>query len=398
MHLPSNGNHSTYVDTTAGVRELALVIEHAERVALDTEADSLHHYYEKVCLLQLSIGENHYIVDPLSPADLGALMDVLARRPLIIHGPDYDLRLLRRHYGFRPCEIFDTMTAARLLGYKRFGLAALVEQHFGVRLPKKGQKADWSSRPLSDALLAYAVADTKYLEPLAGVFEAELVRTNRLAWHRQICRKIIEQSFVETPPSDPERLWRVKGWYVLKSPRALAILRELWGWRESEAQRADRPPFRVMSNECLIKLAAWAEHNTGFDTAPKLPVTCKARRLETLKIAIRHARNLPENRLPSARHETKGGRVAVDDALVEELKCIRDQAAADAGLEPSLVAPAGAIAAIARHRPATASELMKIADLQDWQISLIGKAYLKAVASRNDGIPNGSDGQSARNA
>ena len=143
-------------------------IDTAERVALDTEADSLHNYFEKVCLVQLSFGGEHYLIDPLAGLDLNGLSEVLADKPLILHGGDYDLRMLRASIGFRPRrEVFDTMIAAQLLGLEQIGLAALTERFFAITIGKAGQKSDWSRRPLSENQLRYAVNDTRFLERLA---------------------------------------------------------------------------------------------------------------------------------------------------------------------------------------------------------------------------------------
>mgnify|MGYP001077099340 CR=1 FL=1 len=156
-------------------------------IALDTEADSLHHYFEKVCLIQLAAGEESAIVDPLCGMDLSALLALLTCKPLILHGADYDLRMMRLTFGFLPeGEVFDTMLAARLLGYEEFGLASLVERFFGVRLSKGGQKSDWSRRPLSESQLRYAGDDTRYLLPLAARLREEMRLTLPAEWDGSI--------------------------------------------------------------------------------------------------------------------------------------------------------------------------------------------------------------------
>ena len=155
-----------YVRERAAMERLIQRIGAAERVAVDTEADSLHNYFEKVCLVQLSLGREHYLVDPLCGLDLNGLLEALADKPLILHGGDYDLRMMRASMGFRPRrEAFDTMIAAQLLGFEQIGLAALIERYFDITIGKAGQKSDWSRRPLSENQLRYAVNDTRFLEP-----------------------------------------------------------------------------------------------------------------------------------------------------------------------------------------------------------------------------------------
>jgi ribonuclease D len=171
-----------YVRERAAMERLIQRISAAERVAVDTEADSLHNYFEKVCLVQLSLGGAHYLVDPLCGLDLNRLLEALADKPLILHGGDYDLRMMRASMGFRARrEVFDTMIAAQLLGFEQIGLAALIERYFDITIGKVGQKSDWSRRPLSENQLRYAVNDTRFLERLADRMHGELSARGRLA-------------------------------------------------------------------------------------------------------------------------------------------------------------------------------------------------------------------------
>jgi len=197
-----------YVDTPAGLEDLVSRLEDVPEIALDTEADSLHHYFEKVCLVQLSAGEEQAIVDPLSGMDLAPLIDLLRRKDLVLHGADYDLRMMRLTFGFIPeGEVFDTMLAARLLGHDRLGLAPLLEDIFGVSLSKGGQKSDWSRRPLSESQLRYARNDTRYLLPLAKRLREDLRSLGRIEWHRETCRSMVLQASRENA-KDPDEAWR----------------------------------------------------------------------------------------------------------------------------------------------------------------------------------------------
>ena len=182
----------------------------AEWIALDTEADSLHAYPAKLCLLQFSIPGADVLVDPLADLDLTPLWDVLRGRELLLHGSDYDLRLLREHHAFVPHKIFDTMIAARLLGVLRFGLQDLVGTTLGVALEKGPQKADWAKRPLTERMEAYARNDTRYLQPLVANLREQLVAKGRLAWAEESCAALVAECAV-LPPPDPEREWRIKG-------------------------------------------------------------------------------------------------------------------------------------------------------------------------------------------
>src|SRR6266516_5959467 len=198
----------------------------ADWVSLDTEADSLHAYPEKLCLIQISLPGVDQLVDPLASLDLMPLLDALRGRELILHGADYDLRMLRRTYGFVPKAVFDTMLAARLLGFTEFGLTNLVERLLSVRLEKGPQTADWARRPLTDRMIRYARNDTHYLNPLAELLRAQLQEKARLSWHEESCARLIQEC-ARPQPVDPDQVWRVKGADKLDR-RGLAVLRELW--------------------------------------------------------------------------------------------------------------------------------------------------------------------------
>src|SRR5438034_4791769 len=208
------------LDLIASEPELAEALKKigdSDRVAIDTEADSLHSYREKLCLLQISVpaainvrGYNDFIVDPLAGIDLEPLRQALEPKEIVLHGADYDLRMLRRGLNFVARRIFDTLIASRLLGVREFSLAALVKRYFGVELPKGSQKANWARRPLPARMLAYAINDTHYLLPLADRLESELRERDRFDWLRQSCQSAIEQAAMERIRDDDE-LWRIRG-------------------------------------------------------------------------------------------------------------------------------------------------------------------------------------------
>jgi ribonuclease D len=261
----------------AGLASLVEQIESSERVALDTEADSLHSYREKLCLLQISVPAsaaiagiadtglhvslNHktvqdvcdYVIDPLANVDLQPVRCALESREIVLHGADYDLRMLRRGLNLVASRIFDTLIASRLLGVREFSLAALVKRYFGLVLLKGSQKANWAQRPLPPRMTEYAINDVHYLLRLAGRLEEELDRCGRLDWFRQSCQRAVEQAAVARIRNQDE-LWRIRGSGSLDK-RSAAVLRVLWQWREKEAEMADRPPFHILQNDDLLKAA-----------------------------------------------------------------------------------------------------------------------------------------------
>src|SRR6267378_8418552 len=237
---------SGVINTDEKLAAFLTALRQATWVAVDTEADSLHAYPEKVCLIQVSSIAGDVLIDPLADIDLDPFLDALAGHELIMHGADYDLRLLRKHHEFVPCSIFDTMLAARLLGLRQFSLGNLVETYLGVKLEKGAQKANWAMRPLTERMERYARNDTHFLKPLADKLKEELQSKGRLDWHQESCNRLIKECSAEKP-ADMDAVWRIKGSHLLGRP-ALAVLRELWQWREGEAISANRPPYFVISH------------------------------------------------------------------------------------------------------------------------------------------------------
>lgn len=223
------------------------------RSCLDTEADSLHHFQEKLCLIQLAYGDEFALIDPLAVGDMQPLIDVLDEGEVWFHGADYDLTLLRRTYGWTPRVVRDTQIAARLAGSRQFGLAALIELHFNKHISKASQKADWSRRPLPSNMLNYAVEDVRYLLTLADIFQTQLREKGRQPWFEQSCESLRSDVLMRSTERREDR-WRVQGSGKLH-PRGLAFLERLWQWREKIAEERDVPCFRIISNRQMMEAA-----------------------------------------------------------------------------------------------------------------------------------------------
>lgn len=349
------------IDTDAKLAALLPKLRAAQWLALDTEADSLHAYPEKVCLLQISTTDGDMLVDPLAPIDLNSLFDVFNGRELIFHAADYDLRLLEKHHQFRPAAIFDTMLAARLLGERQFGLSALVENFLGVKLDKGSQKADWAQRPLTEKMAVYARNDTHYLKPLADKLKLELQQKNRLAWHQESCARLIEDCS-RPVVVDTDAVWRVKGSSIL-GRAALAVLRELWQWREQEAIAYCRPPFFVLSHERMVDIAGAAAAPQPYENI--LPPKMSPRRREALLEAVKAGLAVPAAQHPEIlRHEFRRPSEA-EFRRFREIEKRRDAHAHALGIDPTLIASKSVIGDLARdwdqHAP----------DLMNWQRELL---------------------------
>jgi ribonuclease D len=349
------------IDTDENLAALLPIIKSASWLAVDTEADSLHAYPEKICLLQISTAAGDVLVDPLAKINLDLLLAALNAHELIMHGADYDLRLLRKHHEFVPSAIFDTMLAARLLGERQFGLSSLAEKFLGVKLDKGSQKADWARRPLTERMETYARNDTHYLKPLADKLKLELQQKGRLAWHQESCARLIVEC-ARPSPMDEDSVWRIKGSHKLNR-HALAVLRELWRWREAEAIAANRPPFFILNHEKLVSIAATAA--TRKPVEHLLPTRLSPRRHASLSQAIKSALSLPTERHPDIlRHKFHRPNEA-EMRRYRDLEKYRDQHAHELGIDPTLIASRATLSELARDWDQYAPELM------NWQRELL---------------------------
>ncbi len=370
-----------YIKTPAEFASLAKRLGREKELAVDTEAASFHRFVDRIYLIQVSTHHENAIIDPLTVGDVSALGALLSDPAVevVFHDADYDLRILDRDYGMRARRLFDTRVAAQLLGEPAIGLAALLEKHLGVRLDKKYQRADWSRRPLPLEMLEYAALDTQHLLPLRDRLRAELVAKGRLAWAEEEFARM--EGVRWTPaPSNGDSALRMKGARAL-SRRGLAVLQELWHWRESVAAELDRASFRVLSNETLLAAA---------DAAPRTPEALKAikgvseRVLESrgaaILAAIERGLAVPERDLPRfPRGERRVSDPAFDER-VERLKTTRNAAAARLGIDPGVLCPKGTLEAVARARPTSPDGLAEIPEVRKWQVELLGGDFLKALA------------------
>lgn len=330
---------------------------------MDSEADSLHAYPEKLCLLQFSVQKGDFLVDTLANFNLAPLLESLRNRELIFHGADYDLRMLRKTFHFVPSEIFDTMTAARLLGYKQFGLGHLVERHLGVQLEKGPQKMNWARRPLTERMEEYARNDTRYLKPLSDILRLNLEEKGRLSWQKETCQQLIKDC-ADIPTANRDQ-WRMKGSDRL-TPRGLAVLRELWKWREKEAIAANKPPFFVLNHDLLLRLAHEAEVIKNIEKI--LPPKLSTRRREAILLAITHAQNIPEPELPNKRVNVLYQPTVTEQKRFLALRVVRDKKAADLEIDPTLVASRSTLVLLSQDWDKYRTDLMS------WQRELLDGA------------------------
>ena len=377
----ANTETALYLDKPPAVERFLNEISDVRELALDTEGASFHRFLDRIYLLQISTRERNAIIDPLpigSPAKLGEILQDNAIE-VVFHDADYDLRLLHQDYGWHVTSIFDTRVAAQLLGIKSFGLAALLEQFFDVKLDKKHQRADWSMRPLPHDMLEYAAQDTRYLLQLRDQMKGELERRGRWHWAQEEFTRL-EGTRWEAE-EEMEGFLRMKGARDL-TRRELAVLREVARWRDKMAEQLDRATFRVMGNEVLFDLARQAPRNpTELSSIKGMPRGMVERGGADLVTAIRRGLEAPEAELPKFPRGQRWNKDRDFDDRVGRLKTVRDAAATRLGLDPGVLCSRERLENVARSGAKTPDDLEKVPGLRRWQIEEMGADFLKALKS-----------------
>jgi len=348
-------------------------------VAVDTEAASFHKYLDRVYLLQLSSREETAVVDPLAVKDLSAFAATLADPAVevVFHDADYDLRLLHHEFGFQATHLFDTRVAAQLLDEPGIGLAALLEKYLQVHVDKRFQRADWSIRPLSAEMLAYAANDTRHLAELRDIMRNRLTELGRLSWAEEEF-VVMEGARWDTTDAEPGWL-RLKGAKLLK-PRELAVLRSLHQWRDEQARRLDRAAFRILNNEPILAMAKTPPRDMeALKRIPGVGPDQADRRGRQILAAVEEALALPDSDLPRLERAPRRAADPALDARLERLKLARNRLAARYPLQPGVLCPNGTLEAIARANPKTLEELGTTPALRRWQVSEIGAELLAAL-------------------
>ena len=368
-----------YLDTVPSVGQFTGEIAKVTELALDTEGASFHRFIDRIYLLQLSTRDRHAVIDPLavgSPAGLGSLLES-DRVEVVFHDADYDLRLLKQDYGWQINHIFDTRIAAQLLGYTAFGLAALLERFFDVKLDKKHQRADWSMRPLSADMLDYAAQDTRYLLELKDKMSAELESMGRMGWAREEFALLEGTRWADEEPG--MSFFKLKGARDLNR-RELAVLRELVPWRDAVAGQLDRATFRVLGNEQLLDIArTQPATRDALGKIKGMPRGILEQRGGELLDAVKRALAVPESELPRFPRAARWDRDPESDARVTALKTARDAAAKRLVLDPGVLCSRDRMEAVARRNPATAEEVAEVPELRRWQVRELAEAFVAAL-------------------
>ncbi len=360
--------------------DVVSILNQQSEIAVDLEMDSLHHYREKVCLIQVSTRSESWLIDPLALKRLSPLAEPLVNPHIriVMHGADYDIRSLHRDFGIEVNNLFDTMLAARFLGIPEFGLAALLKMRFGIELNKKYQKADWSRRPLTSEMCAYAVADTSGLLSLYDQLSSELIQKDRIQWLEEECRLVCQARVTEK--SGPLFL-ACKGAGKLKG-RSLAVLEELLYIRDQRAREDDRPPFKIVSGETLLEIAEKKPHCVAELSGVKGMTPGQIARLgDKILAAVSRALTAPEEMLPRFPRIVRSEPTDAAKERLKRLKGWREHKSSSQGLEPGVVAPNWLLEAVADMNPTTMFALGDVAGLREWQKELYGSELLSTLAS-----------------
>ena len=369
LYLDTPEQVELFLDDITGVRE----------IALDTEGASFHRFIDRIYLLQITTRERSAVIDPIpigAPARLGEILEDPSVE-VVFHDADYDLRLLHQDYGWHARNIFDTRIAAQLLGIKSFGLAALLEDFFGVKLDKKHQRADWSLRPLTQGMLDYAAQDTRHLLDLRDELRSRLERLGRLEWAREEFERLEGTKW--DPEDDAQNFLKIKGARDL-TRRELALLRELVPWRDSVARELDRATFRVMGNEVLLDIARTAPRDAKQLSGLRgMPRGILERGGAAILSAVTRGLEVTEEHLPKFPRAAKWEREEDFEAKVTKLKTVRDAAATRLSLDPGVLCSRERLEAIVRKKPEKVKDLEDVPGLRRWQIGEMGEEFVEAL-------------------
>jgi ribonuclease D len=371
----------TLIDDAARAAGLGAELRGEARVALDCEAAGFHRYSDRLCLLQLSTARANYIFDTLAFNPSKVLAPVLEtpQVEVVLHGADYDLRLLDRDLGLHPRGIFDTQIAAALSGEESLGLASLLERHLGVVVSKKHQRADWARRPLPSDMLEYASSDTRHLLALADILKARLAELGRSEWARE---EFVAMEQIRWEGQDSDPVLRVRGAREL-AQRELALLREALLWRDGVAREKDRAPFRVAGDQPLLELVRRRPRNLSeLGQLVGINPSLVRSEGEALLERLRRVEELPDSALPPYPQRRANGRGRPPpevEALGERLKEARNRRAQALGMDRGTLMANGVITEIAWVHPKTAAALGAVPGVKQWQMEAVGKDLLAVL-------------------
>ncbi len=374
-------NNLHFIETPEALEEIADVFLNADCIGVDIEADSMFHFREKVCLIQMSVGDLIAVIDPLAIDDISSIVPVFEDSSIrkIFHGSDYDVRSLSRDFDITIRNLFDTELASRFLGIAETGLGSVMKKRFGIELDKTYQKKDWSKRPLTPGMIEYGAGDVIYLPKLAAILDEELKEKGRTEWVAEECLLL---SGVRHQESGETALFiRVKGAGKLDR-RSLAVLEALLQLRFIISEKKDRPPFKVFSNASLLTLAKEKPLTAGrLKTCGALSPRQMASHGTQILQAIEEGNALPEESLPQYPRRKRTSFKPDIPQRMDAIKEYRDRLATTLEMDPPILINKALMTAIAVGNPTTVEQLATIGNLRKWQIRTMGEGIINALDS-----------------
>ncbi len=374
-------NNLQLIETESDLEYLKKQIEKETIIAVDLESDSMFHFQEKVCLIQIAANSNNIVIDPLKINDLSSLKPVFANRNIkkIFHGADYDVRSLHRDFGVEINNLFDTELAGRFLGIRETGLESVLQNRFQVRLNKKYQKKDWSQRPLPDEMLEYAAEDVAHLVLLANSLEQDLKEKGRLSWVIEESEKLSRVRFENT--NGVPLFKKVKGAGKLDR-RGLATLEALLRYRIELARKKDRPLFKVIGNGSILKIAK--VRPSDMESLQDLKILSHRQTgmygEEIIRI-INNAMKIPSENLP---YYPKTRAPMVKPSVAKRIKALKDWRENTAGalkIDAGFLISKSILSSLAEINPQDTNSLEKIEGLNNWQKKEFGKEIIGILKS-----------------
>lgn len=368
-----------YIDTPSALSAVVGQLETASRIAVDLEADSLYHFYEKVCLIQIATETTNLVIDPLALEDLSPLKPLFENDQIqkIFHGADYDVRSLNRDFNFTINNLFDTELASRFLGIPGTGLEAVVQQYFNIHLDKKYQKKDWSKRPLPGAMVDYAARDVMYLLPLAEQMTQKLVSKNRLGWVQEECANL---SKVRMSLENHQPLFlKFKGAGRL-APRALAVLENVLQFRRQAAQKKDRPLFKIFSNRAVLAIAVEQPRTlSALKATNTLGKTQLGMYGDKLLLCVQEGLSMDTDALPVYPRKRAPRLPADVPPRVKVLQKWRKERADKLQMDAGLICNKALITQLAVQNPKDRDTLAGVEDIKSWQQEAFGDEIIAAL-------------------
>jgi ribonuclease D len=378
-----NSEHIAYKVVTRSyeLEQMATELENEKAIGVDLESDSMFHYKEKVCLLQISTQTKNFLVDTIALKDLSLMKKIFRSKEIlkVFHGADYDIRSLYRDFAIEINNLFDTQIAARFLGFREYSLLSLLKELLGIVIEKKYQKKDWSKRPLPIPMLDYAAWDSYKLISLHQILKNELIKKERLSWTEE--ENNILSKIRPSITKNGHLFINFRGAGKL-APRSLAVLEAILQFREGMAKRFDVPCFKILGNKQIMELSKKQPTTKKALKATNCLSPKQLNSFETpLLQIINNALNIPENKCPVYPNKAAKSFEPMAAKRIKALRLWRDSRAAELSIDPSLVCTNLQIQLLATNYPQDIKDVKNLSLIKNWQSKVFGMEIVNLLKS-----------------